>query len=154
MKTNKTSDKKSPAKKSTNKKSTAKKSSVSFFSDTYKMETETVYYESGAIKTFPLAYELGQQITRSGGTVRMKAKVEVDSDGNVAVTPYKQNSGERYRLLFRTAHGIVKETDKDVIVKLQFHKSRGRLNVCDMLEDEVDDISGFLETTNDIQKWQ
>ncbi len=130
------------------------KSQTRVFSDSYKMETETVYHEDGTIRTFPCAYELGQQITCSGGTVKMKAKVVVDNDGNTYVMPYNRNSGERYRRLFKTAHGEVKETSTDVIVKLQFRKDDGRLEICDMLEDETDDIINFIETTEEVEQWQ
>ena len=124
------------------------------FSDSVKMETETVFYEDGIIKTYPLAYELGQQITANGSTVTMKAKVTVDSDGNTSVMPYRRDSGQRYRRLFKTRNGEVKETNEDVIVKFQFSKSQGRWKICDDLETETDDILSFLETTNDIRKWQ
>ncbi len=118
------------------------------------METETVFYEDGIIKTYPLAYELGQQITANGSTVTMKAKVTVDPDGNTSVMPYRRDSGQRYRRLYKTRHGEVKETNEDVIVKFQFSKSQGRWKICDDLETETDDILSFLETTNDIRKWQ
>lgn len=124
------------------------------FSDSFKMETETVYLEDGSIRTFPMPYELGQQVTCSGGTVQMKAKVVVDADGNVSMNPYRKDSGERYRQLLKTAHGEVKETHEDVIVKLQFRKRRGRWAVCELLEDEVDEITGFLETTEEVEAWQ
>jgi|GEM_PF-4603265 len=130
------------------------KSQGRVFSDSYKMETETVYHEDGTIKTFPLSYELGQRITCSGGTVKMKAKVTVDSDGYACVMPYRKNSGERYRQLMQTEHGTVLETRKQVIFKLVFKKRNGRLQVADMLEDEVDDMIGFIETTKDIEQWQ
>lgn len=124
------------------------------FSDSFKMETETVFNEDGTIRTFPLPYELGQQVTASGGTVKMKAKVTVDADGNICVMPYRHNSGERYRRLLRTAHGEVKETQEDLIVKVQLHKRSGRWAVCELLEDEMDEIIEFLETTEEVKQWQ
>ena len=124
------------------------------FSDSFKMETETVFNEDGTIRTFPLPYELGQQVTSSGGTVKMKAKVTVDADGNICVMPYRHNSGERYQRLLRTAHGEVKETQEDLIVKLQLRKRRGRWAVCDLLENEIDEMIGFLETTEEVKQWQ
>ena len=124
------------------------------FSDSFKMETQTTYLEDGSIRTSPELYELGQQVTCSGGTVQMKAKVVVDADGNVSMSPYRKDSGERYRQLLKTAHGEVKETRDDVIVKLQFRKRRGRWAVCDLLEDEVDEIIGFLERTKEVEPWQ
>lgn len=127
---------------------------IRVFSDTLKMETETVFHEDGRISTYPCSYELGQQITSNGGIVKMKAKVEVDPDGNTSITPYHTDSGERYRRLFKTRHGEVKETQEDIIVKLQFKKRSGRMNIADMLEDEIDDITEFIETTNDIKQWQ
>lgn len=124
------------------------------FSDSFKMETETLYHEDGTIRTFPLAYELGQQITCSGGAVRYKAKVLVDADGNLSILPYRHKSGNRYRLLLRTPHGEVKETQEDLIVKLQLRKRRGRWAICELLEDELDEIIGFLETTEEVEQWQ
>lgn len=124
------------------------------FSDTVNMETETIFHEDGRISTFPCSYELGQQITLNGGVVKMKAKVMVDPDGNTSITPYHTGSGERYRRLFNTHHGEVKETKEDIIVKFQFPKRNGRLNIADMLEDEMDDIIDFIETTEEIKEWQ
>ena len=121
------------------------RSGARVFASSVKMETETVFHEDGTIRTFPCGYELGQQITRSGGTVKMKAKVVVDADGNTSVMPYQRNSGRRYRRLMTTAHGEVKETHTDLIVKLQFRKSYGRYNICDMLEEEVEEMIEFLE---------
>ncbi len=118
------------------------------------METETIFHEDGRISTYPCSYELGQQITSNGGVAKMKAKVMVDPDGNISITPYHTDSGERYRRLFKTRHGEVKETQDDIIVKLQFRKRDGRLCIADMLEDEIDDITEFIETTNDIKQWQ
>lgn len=129
-----------------NKKTIRSKARV--FSDTYKMETETVFHEDGTIKTFPCAYELGQQITCSGGTVNMKAKVVVDADGIVSVLPYQRNSGERYRRLLTTAHGEVKETNTDVIVKFQFQKSCGVRYICKMLKEEVTKIVKYLKNSD------
>ena len=127
---------------------------IRVFSDTLKMETETVFHEDGRISTYPCSYELGQQITAGGGTVKMKAKVMVDPDGNTDIIPYRTNCGERYRRLFTTAHGEVKETSDDIIVKLQFHKRNGRFEIADMLEEEIDDITEFIETTKDVKQWK
>ena len=84
----------------------------------------------------------------------MKAKVVVDADGNTSVMPYQKDSGERYRRLMRTPHGEVKETSTDVIVKLQFSKAIGRLEIADMLEDETDDMINYIETTEEVREWQ
>ena len=130
------------------------KSQERVFSDTYQMETQTLYHEDGTILTTPLAYELGKLITCSGGTVKFKANVVVDSDGNTSVTRMKSTGTKRYRTLYETKHGVILETKKHVVVKLQFPKDRGRLEICDMLEDEVEDLGIFLETTNKIQQWQ
>ena len=124
------------------------KSNARVFSGSYKMETETVFHEDGSIKTFPCLYELGQQITCSGGTVKMKAKVVVDADGNTSVMPYQRNSGERYNRLLTTAHGEVKETNTDLIVKLQFRKSCGILSICKMLKEEVTKMVKYLENSD------
>ncbi len=134
------------------KKSSKKTKSV--ITDLVMMETQTVYHEDGTIKTTPLEYELGQQITCSGGIARYKANIVVDPDGNVTVTPSKSTGKERYSHLMETKHGEVLETKKHVIVKLKFLKSNGRWKICDMLEDEVDDMGEFLETTNKIEQWQ
>ncbi len=123
------------------------KSQARVFSDSFKMETETVFHKDGTIKTFPCAYELGQQITCTGGTVVMKAKVTVDADGNTSVMPYQQDSGERYHRLMKTEHGAVLETKQNIIVKLAFKKRLGRFVIADMLEDEIDDMIEFIESS-------
>ena len=121
-----------------------KRDQAAVFCESVRMETETVFHENGPLRTFPCAYELGQQITSSGGTVKMKAKVVVDADGNTSVMPYQRDSGRRYRRLMTTAHGELKETNMDLIVKFQFHKSYGAYRICDMLEEEVSEMMGFL----------
>lgn len=126
------------------------RSGADVFCGSLRMETETVFHADGTIRTFPCPYEPVQQVTRSGAAVKMKAKVVVEADGHTRVVPYQRGSGERYRRLMRTAHGEVKETHTDVIVKLQFRKSHGRYGICDMMEDEVDDMLAFIETTDSI----
>ena len=123
------------------------------FIENIQMETQTVFCKNGNISIHPCGFELGQQ-TLSGGRdqVSQKGRMVTDADGTSHFRAYRKDSGCRYTPLMTTPHGEVKHSRRDIIVKLQLPKCMGRWEVCDAIEDELDSILEYLETTDEL--WQ
>ena len=79
----------------------------------------------------------GDQYTQSG-------KVTHD-DGTSHFNAYAVDSGSRYQILVRTAHGEVKETRESIIFQLRFHKRLGKAAIMAMLRDEQQEQLTFIK---------
>lgn len=117
------------------------------------METQTVFTENGNINIYPCGFEQGQHIVSGGGEASQKGRMVTDDDGTSRFTPYAKDSGARYRQLFRTAHGEVKETISDVIFQLRFPKRLGKALIESLFQEETDEQAAFIKTRRTETQW-
>ena len=68
-------------------------------------------------------------------------------------SPYAKDSGSRYITLFRTAHGEVKETRRNVIFQLSFPKRMGKALIQALLREEQEEQQAFVKTRREETNW-
>ena len=117
------------------------------------METQTVFTESGNINIYPCQFELGQHIVYGTNEASQKGRMVTEEDGTSRFTPYAKDSGARYRELFRTAHGVVKETRESVIFQLRFPKRLGKALIEAFFADETAEQAAFIKTRRTETQW-
>ena len=124
------------------------------FIENLQMETQTVFTENGNINIYPCAFELGQHIVAGGmGEASQKGRMVTDESGTSHFTPYAKDSGSRYTMLFRTAHGEVKETQETVIFQLRFPKRLGKALIESLFREETDEQAAFIKTRRTETQW-
>ena len=124
------------------------------FIDNLQMETQTVFTENGNINIYPCSFETGQHIVGGGADVAsQKGRMITEHDGTSRFTPYAKDSGSRYKTLFRTAHGEVKETQSSVIFQLRFPKRLGRTLIESLYRDEAEEQRAFITTRRTKTQW-
>ena len=124
------------------------------FVNNLQMETQTVFTENGNINIYPCTFELGQHIVAGGmSEASQKGRMVTDEDGTSHFTPYAKDSGRRYKTLFRTAHGEVKETLENVIFQLRFPKRLGKALIESLFHEETDEQAAFIKTRQTETMW-
>lgn len=124
------------------------------FIDNLQMETQTVFAENGNINIYPCSFEQGQHILAGGlREARQKGRMVTGEDGTSLFHAYAKDSGSRYRELYRTAHGCVKETLEDVIFQLRFPKRLGRAIIGELFIEEADELEAFIRTRRTETQW-
>ena len=124
------------------------------FISNLQMETQTVFTENGNINIYPCSFEQGQHIVAGGMSEAIqKGRMVTDDDGTSRFTPYAKDSGSRYRQLFRTAHGEVKETLGSVIFQLRFPKRLGKALIESLYSEESQEQAAFIKTRRQETKW-
>jgi hypothetical protein len=84
--------------------------------------------------------------------VSQKGRMVTLDDGTSSFRPYASDSGHRYKTLFRTPHGEVKETKKSIIFQFRFPKRYGKILIVSMLRDEHLSILSFLKSYRKLYK--
>ena len=125
----------------------------SIFIGNLRMETQTIFTENGNINIYPCAFELGQHIVSGGNRVRQKGCMVTEDDGTSRFRAYAKDSGSRYNTLFRTAHGEVKETRRNVIFQLRFPKRMGKALIQALLREEQEEQQAFIKTRREETYW-
>ena len=127
--------------------------SNSIFIDNLQMETQTVFTENGNINIYPCSFEMGRHIVRGSDQASQKGRMVTDDNGTSRFTPYAKDSGSRYTQLFRTAHGVVKETRDSVIFQLRFHKRLGKALIEALYNEETSEQAAFIKTRRTETQW-
>ena len=125
----------------------------SIFIQNLRMETQTIFTENGNINIYPCSFELGQHIVSGGNRVRQKGCMVTEDDGTSRFRAYAKDSGSRYNTLFRTAHGEVKETRRNVIFQLRFPKRMGKALIQALLREEQEEQQAFVKTRREETNW-
>lgn len=68
-------------------------------------------------------------------------------------SPYAKDSGSRYNTLFRTAHGEVKETRRNVIFQFRFPKRMGKAFIQALQREEREEQQAFVKTRREETNW-
>mgnify|MGYP006873017127 FL=1 len=123
------------------------------FVDTVNIDTQTTYAENGKINIYRCAYEDNPHLVLHGDRVSQKGRMVTQDDGTSCFRPYAVDSGSRYNMLFRTAHGTVKETMNDIIIQLRFPKRLGKALVEAMFKDETEEVAAFIKTRPSETNW-
>lgn len=123
------------------------------FIDDLQMETQTVFYADGDININPCGFELGKHIVHGGTRASQKGRMVTDDDGTSHFHAYAKDSGSRYRTIFRTSHGEVKETRGSVIFQLRFPKKLGKAIIRKLHRDETEQQSEFIKTRRTRKQW-
>lgn len=123
------------------------------FVDTVNIDTQTTYAENGKINIYRCAYEDNPHLVLHGDRVSQKGRMVTQDDGTSCFRPYAVDSGSRYNMLFRTAHGTVKETMNDIIIQLRFPKRLGKALVETMFKDETEEVAAFIKTRPSETNW-
>ena len=123
------------------------------FIENLQMETQTVFYQNGDIKIYPCDFELGQQIVCGGDKASQKGRMVTDDNGTSHFRAYAKDSGSRYKTLFLTAHGEVKETMGAVIFQLRFPKCLGKALIESLFREETDEQAAFIKTRQTETQW-
>ena len=119
---------------------------IQVFIDRIQLETQTVFFENGSIHTTPCAFEENPNLIPNADRVSQKGRMVTLDDGTSSFRPYASDSGHRYKTLFRTPHGEVKETKECVIFQLRFPKRYGKILIVSMLRDEHLSVLSFLKS--------
>ena len=122
------------------------------FIDRVQLETQTVFFENGSIHITPCAFEENPNLIPNGNRVSQKGRMETLDNGTSSFHPYASDSGHRYKTLFRTPHGEVKETKKSIIFQFRFPKRYGKILIVSMLRDEHLSILSFLKSYRKLYK--
>lgn len=124
------------------------------FIENLQMETQTVFKENGNINIYPCSFEMGQYIVGGGADVAsQKGRMITEHDGTSHFTPYAKDSGSRYKTLFRTAHGEVKETQSSIIFQLRFPKRLGRTLIESLYDEETEEQRAYITTRRTKTEW-
>ena len=123
-----------------------------FFENT-EMETQTVFYENGHIIITPCSFELGQNIVSGKAIVSQVGRMVTEDNGTSHFRPFEKGTGSRYRKLFSTPHGEVKETNGQVIVQFRFPKKYGKEYIETLLREESEKILEFIRSRETETKW-
>ena len=122
------------------------------FIDNVSIETQTIYAENGTINIYPCAFEECHNIVVNGDKASQKGRMVTDDDGTSFFRPYAVDSGSRYNTLFRTAHGIVKETQNDVLFLQRFPKKLGKAYIASTLQQEQAEQQNFFNELNETEE--
>ena len=117
------------------------------------METQTVFTENGNINIYPCGFEAGQHIVSGGDCASQKGRMVTEDDGTSHFRAYAKDSGSRYNTLFRTAHGVVKETQENVIFQLRFSKRLGKALIESLYHEETEEQAAFIKTRQTETQW-
>ena len=117
------------------------------------METQTVFRENGNIYIYPCDFELGNCITCGGERVSQKGRMVTDHDGTSRFYHYAKGTGSRYKHLFQTCHGQVKESKENLIITLRLPKRLGKELIEQFLKQETEEMAAFIQTRQTFTKW-
>ena len=123
------------------------------FIENLQMETQTVFTENGNINIYPCGFEAGQHIVSGGDCASQKGRMVTQDDGTSHFRAYAKGSGSRYNTLFRTAHGVVKETQENVIFQLRFSKRLGKALIESLYHEETEELAAFIKTRQTETQW-
>ncbi|MBE6330975.1 MAG: hypothetical protein E7070_05320 [Bacteroidales bacterium] len=110
------------------------------------METQTEFQMNGDINIYPCGFELGHHIVSGADCASQKGRMVTNDDGTSHFRAYAKDSGRRYRTIFHTAHGEVKETKRSVIFQLRFPKKLGKAIIRELHRDETEQQGAFFKT--------
>lgn len=122
------------------------------FIDTIQIETQTVFCQNGNINIYPCSFEENHNIVVNGDKASQKGRMVTHDDGTSHFHAYAVDSGSRYNTLFRTAHGMVKETKGDYIFTLRFPKKLGVACIAAILDEEQAEQQGFFNELNETEE--
>ena len=117
------------------------------------METQTVFNQNGNINIYPCGFEAGQHIVSGGDRASQKGRMVTEDDGTSVFRPYAVGSGSRYKTIFCTGHGMMKETKNDIIVQLHLPKRLGKAMIKALLMEEVEEMCAFIKTRRTKTFW-
>ena len=123
------------------------------FINTLSMETQTVYAENGNINIYPCSFEQGHNLVKGGTRVSQKGRMVTEDDGTSRFRPYASDSFQRYKVLYRTAHGAVKETQGSIICELRFPKRLGKQHIGSLFRLEANEQAAFIKTRQTQTEW-
>lgn len=120
------------------------------FTDSIRLETQTVYNTNGNINIYPCSFEENHYLVVHGDSAKQKGCMVTRDDGTSHFYPYAVDSGSRYRILFRSAYGEVKETRRQIIFVLRFPKYLGKKAVVKLLSAEQPLHLAFLKSVRSL----
>ena len=129
-----------------------KKAKQVFVEDLH-METQTVFYANGDININPCGFELGKHIVSGGTRASQRGRMLTEDDGTSHFRAYANNTGSRYRTLYCTPHGEVKETQRSIIFQLRFPKKLGKAIIEELHREESAEQEAFVHTRRNMTKW-
>lgn len=119
------------------------KNEEKIFIENVKIETQTTYCANGNINIYPCPWELGKY-ELAAERVSQKGRMVTEEDGTSRFRPYRAGSGTRYRQLMQTAHGELKSTLENVIVRLVLPKRLLTEQMVKALLEETDVMADWL----------
>lgn len=122
------------------------------FIDNIKIETQTVFNQNGNINIYPCSFEENHNIVVNGDRASQKGRMVTHDDGTSHFHAYAVDSGSRYNTLFRTAHGMVKETQNDVLFLQRFPKKLGKAYIASTLLQEQAEQQNFFNELNETEE--
>ena len=123
------------------------------FIDNIEMETQTVFYLNGNIIITPCEFELGQNIVSGKAIVSQVGRMVTEDNGTSHFRPFETGTGRRYKSLFHTPHGEVKETNDQVIFQLRFPKKLGKELIETLLHNESEQMQEWVQSRETETKW-
>lgn len=123
------------------------------FIDNIEMETQTVFYLNGNIIITPCEFELGKHIISGATVLSQKGRMVTEDNGTSHFRPFETGTGSRYKSLFHTPHGEVKETNDQVIFQLRFPKKLGKELIETLLHNESEKMQEWVQSRETETKW-
>lgn len=123
------------------------------FIDTIRIETQTMYCENGEINIYPCSFEVNPMMVVDGEYASQKGRMVTFNDGTSKFHPYAVDSGSRYKTIYCSAHGSLRETKNDVVFQLRFPKRLGKGLIMDLLRKEVKEMVAFVKTRREETQW-
>lgn len=117
------------------------------FYDNIGFDSETMFYETGTIKSFPAHYAYNQHVLAGTATsVKMRGSMTVEDNGTFTFAPSVPSNHPRYQTIFHTKHGSVRETKEDFIMVIKLPKRLGKKRLCALHYEMAAMLHRFLKT--------
>ena len=112
------------------------------FYDNICIDTQTLFYTDGRIKSKPCPWE--DSVVVAGSEKRFQASVCVRKDGETLIRPYRKGTGSRYEKLFEIPYACVKQTSHDLIVNIRLPQKLGIRRIVTMMSEIFVAVTAFV----------
>lgn len=119
-----------------------------------RMDTQTVYHENGGVTITPAVYENGKHQVVAGGrtSVTQRGRMTTDDDGSSKFIPYAKGGGSRYARVFKTRHGLVKQSQSNIVFSVSMPKKYGKTLINSLLHEELGQIEAYARSQGCVGK--
>ena len=119
-----------------------------------KLDTVTVYSENQIkVDACPWMGDEADKVAPDG-RLRMKGCTTIEPGAGMVFRPYRTGSGSRYKMLFKTEHCDVMQTQGGVIIeKWRFKPSMTSMDICEARARENVNIDAYYQSRKEETVW-